>query len=119
MGQFLNKLPNGIITLTSNKSMSDEDVDMMCDEYTELITNSAQKVKVLTDGSRLSMPWNSTQRIKIANTIKVSKDKIEKSAIFGMSAYISILFKVVCHLAGREDIKSFKTRDEALNWLAE
>lgn len=99
--------------------MTDEDVDLWCKEYHEVFSGATQKLKVLTDGSRLSIPWNSKQRISIANTIKGNQDKIEKSAIFGMSAYISILFKVVCHLAGREDIRSFKTREEALDWLRE
>jgi len=56
-------------------------------------------------------------RWEVVNRIKKQKPYIDKSAVCGASRLVSWLATSVIKLSGRDDLKTFDTREEAMGWL--
>ena len=56
-------------------------------------------------------------RWEVVTRIKKQKPYINKSAVCGASSLVSWLAKSVVKLSGRDDLKMFGTREEAMGWL--
>lgn len=105
--------------LTSLEHMSDADVALWREEYLALLAQLDKQAKVLTYAGNLTVPFTSEQREVIARTIKEARPMVFKSAIYGLSLFVKIIFQIVCAVGARRDIRIFNTEEEALHWLNE
>ena len=92
------------------------------DELISLIRKGAQltrqqppkSVLVLTDMTRTRYDSQSSQEAK--ETVKGNTPFIKASALAGITGIMEIIVRAINAFAGRE-VKTFHTRDEALEWL--
>jgi len=84
----------------------------------ETFLKKNKKVLVLADISGLRK-YDSEVMVQLATTMRENEPYVFRNATYGGSQYVKMAEDVVAALSGRNNLKSFKTREEALNWLTE
>ena len=116
-GEIVNFLPDGIVCAAIPVLLDKKAANIFIKELKAILFAEDKKFLVLTDITMMEgMPTIEAKQI-IVEGIKKNKHKIAKSAICGFSSIGVIAARLIITLAGRGDIKIFKTREEALNWL--
>jgi len=56
---------------------------------------------------------------RLAELTKENEPYVKKTATFGGGSYLVMAEDVIIALSGRKNLKAFKTKEEALDWLLE
>lgn len=86
--------------------------------YTErnILMKQEKKVLVMSNyENSYGSPKYMEEVIKVGKL--VLKEKIEKTAVLGISGVKRILFNAYLHYSGQKNVKAFRTKEEALLWL--
>jgi hypothetical protein len=86
----------------------------------ETIKNLSQKkgdkVLCLVDIASLTQ-YDPQILVELATLMKSNEPYVLRSATFGGSTYMVMAEDIVIALSGRKNLKAFKTKEEALDWL--
>lgn len=117
MGEIVNIGNDGIVNVVFLAKMDEEKTDLYIKELKEIVNSSPTKLRILTDISATDH-MDSVLRKKMVEGIKNLKHNIEKSAVIGFNSTFKMsIVQFVLTLSGRTDIKTFKSRENAIHWL--
>lgn len=60
-----------------------------------------------------------SERWEIANRMRENRQYIRRSALYGLTKQLEFAFRVIIRVSGRSDLRVFRTRDAARDWLLE
>jgi hypothetical protein len=80
-------------------------------------TTSGKKIKVLLNMRNFSGKYSVEALDTLANFAKNNVEYIDKTASFGGSESVRMTGEIVSHMAHRDNIKVFATKEEAVAWL--
>lgn len=84
----------------------------------DLFHKNNKKVLCLVDIS-LVEKYDPEVITKLAEMMKDNEPYVKKTATFGGSTYLVMAEDVIIALSGRKNLKAFKNKDEAMDWLLE
>ena len=116
---------NNIVKIAINGDLLGGQIEALSnaiEEATQVITatfaNLQNKLKVLVDLNNFSGRYVLDSLVKIVGFSNATKHCIEKTAVFGNADESNMAAEMVAALSGRSDLKTFATKEEALEWLA-
>lgn len=116
---------DGIMVLTFTGSVLEEDLevfqsslDVASMAIKHQFDQKKHKVKTILDMTSFSGKYTAGALGILAEFAKNNTPYIEKSASFGGSTALRVAGETVSNLAGRDNIKVFATKEEALAWLS-
>ncbi|MCF8359147.1 MAG: hypothetical protein K9H26_10335 [Prolixibacteraceae bacterium] len=92
------------------------------DEITQLLKDGSAYIRSKPKGSVLSlvnvenMFFNNDIRVMMTENVKYNSPHIKKSAVFGLTGLITIMFKSFLMISGR-NMKAFNTKEAAMDYL--
>ncbi len=84
----------------------------------DLFHKNNKKVLCLVDISSVEK-YDPEVITRLAQLTKENEPYVKKTATFGGGSYLVMAEDVIIALSGRKNLKAFKTKDEALDWLLE
>lgn len=117
---------DGYLLTTIEGDLSEERIATLKDDIersgtfirNEFEKHGQKKFKALIDLTKFSGVYTPEVLLVLAEYEKHNAPYIEKSAGFGGAASTRLAAEIVSGFSGRENISFFKTKDEALAWLA-
>ena len=79
---------------------------------------TGQKVKAVIDLTNLHVDYDPQDLMVIVDLMKANEPHMFKAGTFGAATGIRFATDVALTMAGRTNLKSFKTKEEALVWLS-
>lgn len=113
------ELDDDIVCISLDSDISLQEWDTLTDALTELKKESPGNIKFLTDASQVRISsFDSSKRVKVAESFKLYKEKVVRHAIYGITEpFLASAVNVLILLSGRNNLKVFKTKEEAIPWL--
>lgn len=116
--------PDGVVVLTFTGDLLEADMPAFKSELEAAATMistkaSEKKIKTLLDMTHFTGKFSTDAMRVLAQFATNNEPYIEKTASFGGDHMIQMAGTMVTHLAHRDNIKIFDTKEDALNWLAE
>ena len=116
---------NDIVHIALTGSLKKENLPGLkewADETAIIVRNThektGQKVKALIDLTNLKVDYDPQDLMIIVNLMKTNEPHMFKAGTFGAAIGIRFAADVALTMAGRTNLKSFKTKEEALVWLS-
>ncbi|MFC1630301.1 STAS/SEC14 domain-containing protein [Patescibacteria group bacterium] len=83
----------------------------------ELYNKTGKKIKAVIDITHLKK-YNSEAFLVLTDLMKFNEKYVSKSATFGGDEFIIAAQDALLALSGRNNMKYFKTNEEALEWIS-
>lgn len=98
-----------------------EILKMQVDSAKKLVKSESEKrdrkMRVLFDLTKFSGTYNVESMIAMKNLEEHNRPYVLKTAVYGGSPAAQIAAELTLELIGRENLRLFPNRDEALEWL--
>lgn len=118
MGRVVNIAQDGVVIATLPENVDSAVATIFIQELKQAIQSRSTKARIITDVSKVQgMPPVDAKEI-IVEGIKNNRPYIQKSAVCGFGNFGVIAARLIITLAGRSDIKVFKTQKEAHDWVS-
>jgi hypothetical protein len=88
-------------------------------EIKDFYTKSGKPIKILVDMTTFEAGPNSKTFESLVDLAKGDKGLVDKTAMYGGSTTLQAFIKALMYLSGRTNMKLLKSREEALEWLAQ
>jgi len=114
---------NNIVKISINGDLLDQQAEALSkslEEAEQIIistfNNLQKKLIVLVDLNNFSGRYVVASLIKMVEFSNATKQYIEKTAVYGSSDKERMAAEMVAALSERNDLKTFTTKEEALEW---
>lgn len=84
----------------------------------DLFHKNSKKILCLVDISSVEK-YDPEVITRLAELMKDNEPYVKKTATFGGGSYLVMAEDVIIALSGRKNLKAFKNKDEAMDWLLE
>ncbi len=116
---------NLIVTLSLAGSIDQEELPELKNWATnvknrirEAWVSANKKVAVLVDLTELKNYTEPEAMTTISDLMTADSEYVSKTAVFGASKMIGFAQEIATSLSGRENMKSFETKEKAIAWLS-
>ena len=113
--QITNYKGHDVFHMDFSNTMNEQEINPILVESKEYI-HSKPYNSILAVTNMTNMFYNKNVASNFTKFVKGNKPYIIKSSVYGMSGLASIVFNSIMKLTGR-DIRTFKTKDDALEYL--
>jgi len=105
------------VTNKSDISLMRTEIASISKEVKKIYAKQGKNIKILIDITGFKAIYLTETVNALVEVAKEDKDLVERTAIFGGSLQVKIIADIIIELSGRKNMKIFKTKPEAVQWL--